>query len=540
MPTMQQLETALRNAHAAGDTAAARQLAQAIQAQRQQQPATQPEEPSGGFMQGLANLGAGALRGAGSIGATMLAPIDAAARAVGIQNSIIGRDDRRQAMTEGLRSMGADPESFAFQAGKIGTEIAGTMGAPGAAANVLGRIAPAAAMPVVNALRTGGAAGGGLMSRVAGGAAAGGVQSAMVDPSEALAGAAIGGGLPLAGAAIRGAGIVGRNILGMTTGVGDEALRVGYESGRAGGEAGRAFRQNMRGEVPITDVLDDARANLETLRQARSAAYRQNMQSVRADQSVLDLAPIEQAVQDSIQNFTFKGQARNPQVLRALQSADETVAAWRQLDPTEFHTPEGLDALKQQLGALRDSIPIEDRASRAALDNIYNSTKRQIERQAPEYSKAMREYTEASELISEIQRSLLGNERTAADTAMRKLQSLMRNNVNTNYGARLQAAQALESQGGRQIMPQLAGQQVNDMIPRGIQRGTGVLTAMGGASLAGIPGLTATLAASSPRIVGEAVHGMGRTAGLLAPVADPMRQFLYRSAPVGLLGLSGQ
>ena len=48
------------------------------------------------------DLVAGGVRGAGSIGATILAPIDAAARAVGVQNDFIGRDDRREQMDAGL------------------------------------------------------------------------------------------------------------------------------------------------------------------------------------------------------------------------------------------------------------------------------------------------------------------------------------------------------------------------------------------------------------------------------------------------------
>ena len=496
--------------------------------------AAQPApQQGGGLLQQLGNLGAGALRGAGSIGATLLTPVDMAARALGVQNSFIGRDDRRQAMTEGLRSMGADPESLAFQGGKIAAEIAGTAALPGAAANTVGRVAPAAAAPLVQALRTGGMARDlPLAARVIGGAAAGGMSAGLVNPEEAGTGALIGGGLPVAGEVVRGVGKLGRNVLGMTTGAGDESLRVAYESGKAGGDTARAFRENMRGQVPVTDVLDDARANLEALRQARSAAYRQNMAAVKADKAVLDMNPVGQSVQDSVRQFTFKGQAKDPAVLQALQQVDEAVSAWRQLDPAEFHTPEGLDALKQQIGSIRDSLPIESRSSRAAVDNVYNSVKRQIERQAPEYAKAMRDYTEASDLITEVQKSLLGNDRTSADTALRKLQSLMRNNVNTNYGARLQAAQALEAQGGREIMPQLAGQQLNDFIPRGIQRGTGALTALGAGSVAGIPAAVGSLAASSPRLVGETMYGAGRIAGAADPLVQALRQGVYRAAPV--------
>jgi hypothetical protein len=101
-----------------------------------------------------ANLAAGAVRGAGSIGATLLTPYDLLAG----NTQSIGNPERRQAIEEGLRSMGADPESAAYQVGKIGTEITGTAGAGSALAKGLGMIPGVAsrAPALINALRTSG------------------------------------------------------------------------------------------------------------------------------------------------------------------------------------------------------------------------------------------------------------------------------------------------------------------------------------------------------------------------------------------------
>lgn len=502
------------------------QAAQSAFSERQQA----PEKPRGGVGQFLGNLAAGAVRGAGSIGATLLSPIDAAARAMGVQNSFVGLD-RRQAMTEALKSMGADPESLAFQAGKIGAEVAGTAGAGGVLARGIGAVSPGAT-GLATALRSGGMAGPGLASRIAGGTATGAASAGMINPEDTGTGALIGGALPIAGALARGAVSAGRNVLGATTGVGDEALRAAYSAGRTGGTTAQALRENMRGKSSMLDVLDDARANLETIRQARSAAYRQNMASVNAVAKPLDMAPIEQSVNNAVQNFTFKGQAKNPQVAQALQSVSDEVAAWRQLDPADFHTPEGLDALKQRIGAIRESLPIEARSSRAAVDGVYNSIKRQIESEAPEYAQAMRDYTQASDLIDEITRSLSLNDRATADTAMRKLQSVMRNNVNTNYGARAAAMQALEQQGGRELAPALAGQSLNEWMPRGIQRATGALGTIGAGSLGGIPAAAGMAALSSPRLMGEAAYLAGTGSRVGDPLIQALRSGAYRAAPV--------
>jgi len=163
------------------------------------------------------DLAAGAVRGAGSIGATLLAPIDAAARAMngGQPVSINGYDivgqNRRAGMDAGLASLGADTNSLAFGAGKLGGEIAGTAGAGGAAANLLGRVpAIAAAAPnALQALATGGMSGGNMLTRTAGGALNGALTAGMVDPSQAGTGAAVGGALP---GALKVAGAVGQKV----------------------------------------------------------------------------------------------------------------------------------------------------------------------------------------------------------------------------------------------------------------------------------------------------------------------------------------
>ncbi len=146
------------------------------------------------------DVGAGAIRGAGSIGATLMVPVDAGARALGIQNDYIGRTDRREGMTGALGELGADTDSLAFSGGKLAGEIAGTAGAGGVLAK--GAQAVGAAPRVVNALassgfRTGAApAAGDLAVRSAAGAVAGGAQAGLSDPSSAGAGTLVGGALP--------------------------------------------------------------------------------------------------------------------------------------------------------------------------------------------------------------------------------------------------------------------------------------------------------------------------------------------------------
>jgi hypothetical protein len=165
--------------------------------------------------QGLGNLAAGAVRGAGSIGATLLAPVDIAKDALaGRGLSLESNRQRRADMDAGLQSLGAEPDSLLYKGGKLGGEIAGTLGAGGAAANVLSRVAPraaAAAPGLVEALRTSGmtAGAGGIGTRMAGGAITGGLSAGLVNPEDAAMGAVMGGALPVVA---KGAGMVGEKI----------------------------------------------------------------------------------------------------------------------------------------------------------------------------------------------------------------------------------------------------------------------------------------------------------------------------------------
>jgi hypothetical protein len=220
-PTQDDIYTAIRNADKAGDSDSVRKLGAYLQTM---QPAAAPEAtptPSFGdkVEQQAGNLGAGLIRGAGSIGATLLTPIDAAASAMGIHNDFIGRTDRRDAMDDGLQTLGADPTSIAYKGGKLAAEVAGTAGAGGVVARGaalipgVARAAPALIDAVGSAgFKAGGATGAaGVATRAAGGAIAGGASAGLVDPKDAPTGALIGGVLP---GAVQLAGTAGRALTG--------------------------------------------------------------------------------------------------------------------------------------------------------------------------------------------------------------------------------------------------------------------------------------------------------------------------------------
>lgn len=189
-------------------------------------------------LQNLGNIGAGLVRGAGSIGATLAWPVDAAMdayygdRGPDIKSQVTGKkklsrnEQRRADMDWSLGDMGAETDSYGYAGGKIAGEIAGTAGAGGAVANIVRVAAPTIAATatggkVLSAIassgfRTGAPAATTKVGRLVdlgirstGGAIAGGAGMAMIDPKEAASGAMIGA---LAPPAVAGIGKIGKAI----------------------------------------------------------------------------------------------------------------------------------------------------------------------------------------------------------------------------------------------------------------------------------------------------------------------------------------
>jgi hypothetical protein len=438
---------------------------------------------------------------------------------------------------------GADPESTMYNVGKFGVEMAGTAGAGGMLARGLSAV-PAVASRVpglIQALRSGGMTGPNIGTRAAGGAVAGGASAALVNPEDVASGAAISAALPVVGKA----GSAVTKILGGTTGVGEEALKQAYQAGKQGGTKATSFVEAMREGQSMTNVLDAARANLSAMNAQKQNAYRSGMVDIRNDKSILDFANIDKAVNDAFDMTKFKGFVKNQEAVTALSKIKDSIDELKNLDAAEYHTPEGLDALKQRVGGLLESIPFEQKTARTAAGNVYNSIKNEITAQAPTYAKVMKDYHSASDTMKEIERALSLGQRASDDTAMRKLQSLMRNNVNTNYGYRDTLARQLEQAGGNEFMPALAGQALNDYMPRGIQRAVNPAGAIGIGALGNIPAAVGMGLVSSPRLVGEAMYKAGQGARLVNQRVDPrliqmLKQGTYRGAPLSFTDMEQQ
>lgn len=312
--------------------------------------------------------------------------------------------------------------------------------------------------------------------------------------------------------------------LGMTTGAGADSIRLAANAGREGGEVGEVFRANMRG-APVEGVVERAKGALDQVRKERGDAYNAGKVDLSKDRTVLDFNAIDNSIGKASEVGTFKGVTTEPAAVATVDSMRKQIDDWKKLDPAEYHTPEGLDALKRSLGNLRDAT-VPRTPERIAADRIYRAVRDEVAAQAPAYSKMMEDYGTASDKINEVTKALSLGEKASGDTTARKLLSATRNNVQTNYGGRQKMIDLLAEKDPT-LPAAIAGQALNSAMPRGLVArlsGMAAAPAAAAASLAN-PGTilgAPLLAAFSPRAMGEVAHAGGRAAGGASALADAL------------------
>ena len=310
-------------------------------------------------------------------------------------------------------------------------------------------------------------------------------------------------------------------ILGMTTGAGDQAIKEAYKAGKQGNET---LLNNMRGEVSAEEVLKNAKTALANMRANRKDVYQQGIETTKKGQIFYKFDPIEKELKDQLNTLKVSNLGKEmPLVgeaeLNKIGELTAEVEKWKKTP--ELWTASGLDGLKRRLDAIYpENLPQAQRVISAVRDKVYNH----IVELDPNYAKTMKAYEEAMKVEQQIEKSLSLGKKTSNDTAIRKLLSLSRNNANTNFGYRQELANVLQQQGGKNLEPALAGQALNTIMPKGLV-GRGSLSSLG---VGGIMNPSLLLAAplTSPRLVGETAYKTGQLANKITPEQKNLARLL--------------
>jgi hypothetical protein len=318
-------------------------------------------------------------------------------------------------------------------------------------------------------------------------------------------------------------------VLGRATGQSGRVLQEGHEAGR---QNNPVFARHMRGEGHQTEPLDMARQGEQHLRAQRNAQYQAARGEVFDEGGQIDFQPIDNAMaelQQGIRHPAVDGGhiVVDPAGDRVLTEIAEAIDEFR------TRTAGGIEDahhLRRRVDAIRDGTQPHTPERRAA-DGARAAITAQIEAQAADYAGMNQAYAMSTRDLDELNRTLSLGERNTNDTALRKLQSTMRNNAYTSWQHRVGMVDDLATRGGQPDLPAaLAGQSSNAPMPRGF----GQLTTMGAAGTGGnalVHGDMKTalvsalaLVASSPRVMGEASHALGRARGILERAGLPQEQ----------------
>lgn len=402
------------------------------------------------------DMAAGLVRGAGSIGSTLMRPFES-----GEENA-----QRRASIDSAMTDAGADTDSFAYGGGKLASEIAGTGGVGGvlaaplrAAAPLVARTAPIASNALARLSTTTASAGmnvgqGGnfatnALARMAGGGLSGGATAGLVNPGDVGLGAGVGAILPpgLNIAARLGGGVTGaaRGIRDMATGAGQnriaaQIMRSSATDPEAAAAALASARPVLPGSMPTVGqaASDPGLAQLERSLinspdsarglQARYAAQR--AARAGAIDEVAATAPGSGSYYDDINegrrifaNEDYAA-ARNagvdPEMAASMQpeiaslmerpSVQAAVADARRLaaetgeNITDLGSVQGLDWMKK---ALDNQISRANRGNTSigaedlrALMQTRDDLNRTLEQLAPAYREANRNYAAMSRQIN--------------------------------------------------------------------------------------------------------------------------------------------
>jgi|TARA_R110000824_G_scaffold401648_1_gene613386 hypothetical protein len=322
----------------------------------------------------------------------------------------------------------------------------------------------------------------------------------------------------------KGAGKVAAPFFGATSGSGGDAIKVAYQSGAAGGDAQKLFTDNLRGNVAPDEIVPKALQAMKDLSGKRTGNYKTNMTALKLEKSSVDFSKIKEKITNFEKSKQFEGVSElSVDAQKKLTQIKKIVGEWEK-NP-KLHNAKGMDILKRRIDAeYPTGINVGD--SGIVVSDIRNSVKAQIIDEVPEYGKVMQDYETALNLEKQYMSELSLGKNKNAGTTLRKLQSAMRNNVNTNYGNRLEMLKNLDPN----LVTEISGQALSNIAPRGIQ-GASAGT-IGAVAPFTNPAALAALPLQSPRLVGEAALKAGQASRYLKPLQSPTALQLARASRV--------
>lgn len=326
-------------------------------------------------------------------------------------------------------------------------------------------------------------------------------------------GGIIGGGMPLAKEAIKQVGNLGAETAGAVSGAGGASVKRGFEAGKRNSQV---FKDAMRGNSSVYDVVDDVDRAVKTMERNASAKYKAMLPDNGATLKLPD-TEFKKALKTATDSISGVTAGVDDTAANAINKVHKLAQNIKANGGMTFDN--ALEAKKAVDGIIEPLSRAGEKNAVRLLKPIKDALNATMEKAVPEYNGARAAFRADSRLIDMMKSALTSKDPT---TELRKLQGITRQSVAAAQGGKQELGKLLDAVSGGRILDAVAGGQVQQILPRDPLRlaGTGVAAL----SATTTPMTTALLPAMSPRLVGEGAFALGRLAGGIEKAVSKLPQ----------------
>lgn len=333
-----------------------------------------------------------------------------------------------------------------------------------------------------------------------------------------------------AGKGLDAAGMVGKTALGVMTGVGADNIQGVFDAARKGGDASETSAKFLRGGGNAFDLVEDFDDGVELFKKQAQSQYLHGKSGLGLNELPADYNKIKVFVEKDLKDQVFPFGKDGKTSWKTVDN--DFTQQWKNLrreigqykrNPANQNVA-SMDELKKSIDVMVSQLP-ENVPSKVAT--IFYKARRkvrdEIERLAPEYGEVMKPYEEAQELLNEFRTEFRAGREQSSNQVLRKLQQSLRNNVNTNFGEKLNLLKQIDDMDdATNIVAGLSARSMSETVPAGLARYAGPTAGFSLGMTGNIPEMMAILTGSSPRAVGEGARATGQFRGLLDDYKGPV------------------
>ena len=319
---------------------------------------------------------------------------------------------------------------------------------------------------------------------------------------------------------------------GKLTGVGHDVVKQTFAAGLRNSKAWKKGFKN----VEDADVLvREARGNIKGLATTAKAKYLRDLKKMIRENPTADWKPIQKKLAEQVRS-TFDGVTGKYSDITDVGEVEKLglvydVIMERLADPSMSNAG-GFDHLKRTLNKIKiseDSMPTAFRvraelaaAVKAEISNVYKP-----------YGQMMDEYSGYKNLHEELGAAFGKEKHASMDMTLRKLQSAMRNQVNTGMGNKRKLLKEIDPT--ESLADKISGQAMREIMPRGMMGATGPAMSVGAGVLGGPAAGIGLGMLESPRAIGRATFTAGQAGMPFAKASEALGQTGRKAVGKGLL-----